>query len=166
MPEIGTFSLMSGDGKRAVAAWPKLPRPSSTLPARTSAGDFDIGTLWNAEPARLTHRLDVSRPDHLAPLLRFVGDQPAKVGGHHRQRHATKVGKPRLDLGIGKAGIDLFIELLDDLCRRILGCTEAVPITRLVARHELSHGRDVRQCVKARCSGDCERAQPASLDVL
>ena len=25
---------MSGDGKRSVAAWPKLPRPSSTLPSR------------------------------------------------------------------------------------------------------------------------------------
>ena len=23
---------LSGDGKRSVAAWPKLPRPSSTLP--------------------------------------------------------------------------------------------------------------------------------------
>src|SRR6202051_1008915 len=27
--------LMSGDGKRSVAEWPKLPRPSSTLPFRT-----------------------------------------------------------------------------------------------------------------------------------
>jgi len=27
---------MSGDGKRSVAEWPKLPRPSSTLPFRTS----------------------------------------------------------------------------------------------------------------------------------
>jgi hypothetical protein len=35
MPEIGTFGLMSGDGKRGVAEWPKLPRPSSTLPKRT-----------------------------------------------------------------------------------------------------------------------------------
>jgi hypothetical protein len=25
---------MSGDGKRGVAEWPKLPRPSSTLPER------------------------------------------------------------------------------------------------------------------------------------
>ncbi len=25
---------MSGDGKRSVAEWPKLPRPSSTLPKR------------------------------------------------------------------------------------------------------------------------------------
>jgi hypothetical protein len=27
---------MSGDGKRSVAKWPKLPRPSSTLPFQTS----------------------------------------------------------------------------------------------------------------------------------
>ena len=32
MPEIGTYGSMSGDGKRDDAAWPKLPRPSSTLP--------------------------------------------------------------------------------------------------------------------------------------
>jgi len=34
MPEIGTSGSMSGDGKRGVAEWPKLPRPSSTLPMR------------------------------------------------------------------------------------------------------------------------------------
>ena len=38
MPEIGTFGLMSGDGKRGVAERPKLPRPSSTLPSRHFAG--------------------------------------------------------------------------------------------------------------------------------
>ena len=32
MPEIGTSGSMSEDGKRSVAEWPKLPRPSSTLP--------------------------------------------------------------------------------------------------------------------------------------
>src|SRR6516162_1390130 len=40
MPEIGTSGSMSGDGKRSVAAWPKLPRPSSTLPKRTRRGKF------------------------------------------------------------------------------------------------------------------------------
>ena len=35
MPEIGTSGSMSGDGKRGVAEWPKLPRPSSTLPETT-----------------------------------------------------------------------------------------------------------------------------------
>jgi hypothetical protein len=34
MQEIRTSGSMSGDGKRSVAAWPKLPRPSSTLPGR------------------------------------------------------------------------------------------------------------------------------------
>jgi hypothetical protein len=47
MPEIGTSGSMSGDRKRSVAAWPKLPRPSSTLPkwecrdVRSSAGYGD-----------------------------------------------------------------------------------------------------------------------------
>ena len=35
MREIRTSGSMSGDGKRSVAAWPKLPRPSSTLPKRS-----------------------------------------------------------------------------------------------------------------------------------
>ena len=38
MPEIGTYGSMSGDGKRGDAAWPKLPRPSSTLPILTIHG--------------------------------------------------------------------------------------------------------------------------------
>jgi hypothetical protein len=36
MPVIGTSGSTSGDGKRRVAAWPKRPRPSSTLPFETS----------------------------------------------------------------------------------------------------------------------------------
>src|SRR5262249_57180348 len=35
MREIRTSGSMSGDGKRGVAEWPKLPRPSSTLPSAT-----------------------------------------------------------------------------------------------------------------------------------
>jgi hypothetical protein len=34
MREIRMSGSMSGDGKLSVAAWPKLPRPSSTLPSR------------------------------------------------------------------------------------------------------------------------------------
>src|SRR5262249_1463000 len=72
----------------------------------------------------------------------------------------------RLHLGIGEGGIDLFVELADDLGRRGLWCADAKPDARLVARHELSHRRDVRQRVRARRSGDCESAQLASPDVL
>jgi hypothetical protein len=38
MREIRTSGLMSGDGKRGVAAWPKPPRPSSTLPGSDECG--------------------------------------------------------------------------------------------------------------------------------
>src|SRR5215211_3163238 len=41
MPEIGTSGSMSGDGKRSDAEWPKLPRPSSTLPSRRN-GQHDL----------------------------------------------------------------------------------------------------------------------------
>src|SRR5262245_39441128 len=89
-------------------------------------------------------RLDARGLDHFGPLLGVVGDELAKVGGREREHVATEVGKPRLDLGVGKASVDLLVELLDDLGRRGLRCADAGPITRLVARYELTHGRDVR----------------------
>jgi hypothetical protein len=46
MPEIGTSGSMSGDGKRSVAEWPKLPRPSSTLPKRTYRDDLLFVCFW------------------------------------------------------------------------------------------------------------------------
>src|SRR3954451_737746 len=49
MREIRTSGLMSGDGKRSVAAWPKPTRPSSTLRWRSLA--LTIGaTLINVRP--------------------------------------------------------------------------------------------------------------------
>jgi len=69
----------------------------------------------------------------LAHFSVFVGDVPTEVGGRAGKWGFPEIGKPRLDFGIGEARIDLRVELLDDLCRRILGCTEAVPVIRLVA---------------------------------
>jgi hypothetical protein len=46
MREIRTSGSMSGDGKRSVAAWPKLPRPSSTLPKRARAYATDVRSWW------------------------------------------------------------------------------------------------------------------------
>ena len=47
MREIRTSGSMSGDGKRSVATWPKLPRPSSTLPSRLSKDVRIHGEYWN-----------------------------------------------------------------------------------------------------------------------
>src|SRR5262249_10330898 len=85
-------------------------------------------------------RLDVGSPDYLAPFLGFVGDQFPKFSGREREHGATQVGKARLDLGIGEAGVDLFVELVDDLCGRIPGSTDppCQPIPRNPARSDRS----------------------------
>src|ERR1700720_1397955 len=55
MPEIGTSGSMSGDGKRSVATWPKLPRPSSTLPKRRFAATHQFVAIGGiADIARST----------------------------------------------------------------------------------------------------------------
>src|SRR5262245_26797124 len=86
-------------------------------------------------------RLDVEGPDDVAPLLCLVGDKLAEVGGRPDERRATQIGEPRLDLMIGENGVDLLVELLDNLCRRGLRCTDAGPGARLVARHKFSDRR-------------------------
>jgi len=55
-------------------------------------------------------RLDVRRPDYLAPLLGFVSDEFAKVGGREHECRAPLVDKSRLDLGVGEAGVYLLVE--------------------------------------------------------
>src|SRR5262249_12326448 len=90
-------------------------------------------------------RFDADGLHHLAPFLSFVRDKRAKVGSRTRKRRATQISEPRLDLGIGKARIDLVVELIDDLDGCVLGNADAIPLAGLVARQELTHGRKVRQ---------------------
>src|SRR5262245_2562500 len=82
-------------------------------------------------------RLDVGRPDHPRPLLGVIGDVFAEVGGRAWKHGATKLGKARLHLGIGKPCIDLAVELLNDFGRRGLWCADACPNARFVVRHKL-----------------------------
>ena len=67
---------------------------------------------------RALPRLDVGRPYHLGPFLSFVSDELAELSGRARKHSAAQIGKPRLHLWIGKRGIDLPVELLDDHDRR------------------------------------------------
>src|SRR5215472_6269704 len=102
--------------------------------------------------------LDARELDHLTPFLGIVSDKPAKVGGRHRHRRAAQVEQPGLHLWIDESAVGFLVELLDDVSWRVLGRTDAVPTARLVARHKLSHGRDVRQRLQARRGGYSERA--------
>src|SRR5262245_57245414 len=122
--------------------------------------------MWNVDNGSASLRLDVGGPDDLAPFLGFVGDQLFKVDGREREHGATEIGKPRLELGIGEASVDLRVELRNDLGRRGLRCADAVPEARLISRHELSEGRNVWQRFRAHRGGNRERTQLASPDVL
>src|SRR5271163_3778494 len=101
---------------------------------------------------RVSLGLDVCRPDHLAPPLDVVRDQLSKVGGRARKYFGAQVGKPSLYSGIGKRGVDLLVELVDDLWGRTLGRAGSDPGARLIAGHKIPDGWDVRQGVDA-CRG-------------
>jgi hypothetical protein len=110
-------------------------------------------------------RLGARELDHPGPLLRLVGDEPSEVGGRTRKRCAAQISEPRLDLGIGEPRIDLFVELVDDVGGRVLGNADAIPLAGLVARHELAHGWEVRQRLRALRGSYSQCAQSAGLDV-
>src|SRR5262245_7302271 len=111
-------------------------------------------------------RLDVEGPDEFAPLLRFVGDELAKVGWRVCEHVATQVRKPSLQFGIGEARIDLLVEFVDDLGGRVLGRADAEPSACLVARDEFAHRRDIRQRGRAIRRGHRQRAQLAGTDMF
>ena len=66
-------------------------------------------------------RFDVGIADHLGPLLGFLRDEPAEIGGRADERRVAELGQLRLDPGIGEACVDLVIEPVDDLGRGVLG---------------------------------------------
>src|SRR6266851_6906208 len=84
-----------------------------------------------------SRRLDVGHADHLGPLVSFVGNEFAELGRRHRHWHASQIGEPHLHLGIGKAGIYLPVDLVDDLGRRSFWRADPVPRAGLVARDKL-----------------------------
>src|SRR5262249_26539999 len=109
------------------------PQQTSILYSITSSARAGIRhsrneTLWNVRAASLW--LDVGRPDHLAPLLGFVGDEPAKVGGREHKWCAPHVGEPRLHFGIEEASVNLLVEFLDDLGRRAQPTSPDIPYRR------------------------------------
>src|SRR5713101_963979 len=69
--------------------------------------------------------------DHLAPFLGLVDAKLGVISRRTWQRRCPQIGKACLQLGIGKAGVDLPVELLDNLSRRVPGRSEANPYARL-----------------------------------
>src|SRR5258708_4440671 len=70
-------------------------------------------------------RLDVGRSDDLAPFLRLVRDKLFEFDWREHERRAAQIGEARLGFAIAKRCVDLLIEPVDDLRRRLLGRTDA-----------------------------------------
>src|SRR5262249_62039374 len=87
--------------------------------------------------------LDAREFDHLGPLLSFVGDELAEVFGGAPERCGAQFGKPRLHLGIGEAGVDLSIELVDNCGGGGSPRADAPSKARLVARGGMASGWDI-----------------------
>ncbi len=145
---------------------PKRERPSRKSPIALAAttGVTELWNIWRADYRSL--RLDMGRADHLGPLLGFIGDELAEVGGRARKGRTAKLGKPGLQLGIGKPCIDLAIDLVDDFRGRVLRRTKAGPVTCFEARHEITYHRNIRKDRQPRGTYHSERTQPSGLDLL
>ncbi len=87
--------------------------------------------------------LDLGRPDHSPPFLGLADDRLTIFGRRERGRRGADGGELSFHLGIGQAGIDSLIKLLDDGLRCTLRRTNAAPRRRLVTGHGLAHGRNI-----------------------
>src|SRR5262245_41332186 len=65
----------------------------------------------------------------------------------------AQVDKARLHIGFGDDGIDLLVELFDNLSGCALRRADAELTPRLITRQELTHGRDARQRLQVRHTG-------------
>src|SRR5262245_15978449 len=124
-----------------------------------SAGNARPETRFlQADNGSASFRLDVRRPDHLAPLLGFLGHQLDEIGGRARKHSTPQVSESRLHLRVGESGVDFRVEPIDDFGGCVFGRANAIPTTRLVARNEIAHGRDVWQHLQS-CRG-CHGQRP------
>jgi hypothetical protein len=108
-------------------------------------------------------QLDIGRPDHLCPLLGFVGDEFAKLRRRTREHDIAHLLKSRIHFGIGEPALISLLSFSMISARRGLRCADAS--LRSPAR---THSPSVcRKCLHARRGGGySERAQPTSVDVL
>src|SRR5262245_43043726 len=148
---------------RTCTGWiaPALPGALILSPSSPLTG---VTEYWSGFTASV--RLDVGRPDHLGPLLGFVGNERFEIGRRASEDNPAQIHELCLHFGIGEASIDLLVELVDDPGRCPCRCSEAEIAARLIARHEFADSRKVRQRVRARGRAHRKGAQPSRPDVL
>src|SRR5438093_13533148 len=100
MPEIGTSGLMSGERKRSVAAWPKLPRLSSTLLAHPGYKVDDLTTSLRGAKRRSNPSFPLQRYG----LLRFARNDGRENGTRREVVLSHSAFFPSGGCGLPKSG--------------------------------------------------------------
>src|SRR5262245_66550265 len=72
-------------------------RPFTRSPRRPLFAERALRNIWPR--SRRSLRLDVGRPDHLAPFLGFVGDEFPEFSGGHKCRLEAHVEEAHLHRG-------------------------------------------------------------------
>src|SRR6516162_5356198 len=100
----------------------RLFRLDHLVAAIRGTKDYGMSAGW---PFSL--RLDAYRFHDRSPLLGFGGDKFSKFGGCHRYWHVAQLRKLCLQAGIGKTGIDLLVQPLNDFDGDALGRANPQP---------------------------------------
>ena len=78
--------------------------------------------------------LDVGRSDDLFPFIGIFRNELAKLGECHRLRNTTYLGESSPHRGVAKKGIDLAVELVDNIGRGIPKRDKTIPHVCFVVR--------------------------------
>src|SRR5262249_40409694 len=134
-----------------------VPDHCSLIPANlTTLAHFSVSAAMNFPSSSGVIGISTT-PTSATPDFIFVS--------RHCLYHYSHVSKPVLCLCISKHSIDLVVEFVDDLNRRVLWCTNAQPPACLIARDKFVERRDSRHCLETRSRGDRKHAQLTRLDV-
>ena len=72
-------------------------------------------------------RFNAGKPDHLGPLFRVVSDELGEFSRAAAMDYRTHIGEPCPELGVGKRGVNLLVELFNNLGGCTTRSTYAVP---------------------------------------
>src|SRR5215831_3112373 len=121
---------------------------------------------WNIRPALSDH--SGLSPANFTTLAHFSVSSAMnfpKSAGEPGNVVPPRSARRALNLGSVRAALISLLSL-SMISAGFFRHADAVPRTRLVARHEIAHGRDVRQHRRARCRRHCQRPQLASPGVF
>src|SRR5262245_25282917 len=102
-------------------------RRKTWMPATSAGMTWRVsGSLPRLVSEQASLRLDACELDHLGPLRHLGGHELLEIGRRARDDRPAELGKARLDPRIGEPRVDLPVDQLHDLGRRVARRADAV----------------------------------------